>query len=229
MKTRVLISAIALALVSSGASATFFGDSGNEQKQSQGQSQGQSQSSRNTNTNLNANLNSNRNSSSSRSTAVAGAAAGAISGAASYSGGSTSGSSSYAAPSTSQSSSGGNTQSLTYTEAAIPTVTKNYVEHTGTQRIANTPDVGVFAPAPTAPCIVTWGAGGSGPGLGIGLSGWKEDEGCTIREIRRVAADNPAIVKAADEYLLETIAEKRAKQQQRKAGFFAQSKGGFGY
>jgi hypothetical protein len=118
---------------------------------------------------------------------------------------------------------------MVYNEAQIPTVTKSYIEHKGTQRIANTPDIGVFAPAPTAPCIVTWGAGGSGPGLGLGLSGWKEDEGCTVREIRRIAADNPAIVNAADEYLLDAINERREKQKVRKMGWFGQPKGGFGY
>ena len=132
-------------------------------------------------------------------------------------------------PSSAQSSSGGNSQSMVYNEAQIPTVTKSYIEHKGTQRIANTPDIGVFAPAPTAPCIVTWGAGGSGPGLGLGLSGWKEDEGCTVREIRRIAADNPAIVNAADEYLLDAINERREKQKVRKMGWFGQPKGGFGY
>lgn len=209
--------AVSLVLASGIASATFFGEDNSVNNDN-----------RNTNSNVNSNRNTNLNSN--RQGQAQGQAQGQLQGQAQGQAMKQSQSArAVSEGSTASSSSGGNSQSMTYNEAAIPTITKSYIEHKGTQRIANTPDVGVFAPAPTAPCIVTWGAGGSGPGLGLGLSGWKEDEGCTVREMRRIGADNPAIVRAADEYILEDIAIKRTKQLRRKEGFWARQSSPTGY
>jgi hypothetical protein len=110
------------------------------------------------------------------------------------------------------------------------TPARQTVRQEGDLTIRNTPDVNLFTPPPTAPCTVTFGASGSGPGFGLGFSGFKEDEGCTVREYRRVAADNPAITRAADEYILKDIEAKMEKlRKQQRSVFSNPNAGGFGY
>ena len=44
------------------------------------------------------------------------------------------------------------------------------------------PAISSHIPLPTAPCLVAYGAAGSGPGIGLAFGKTSEDEGCTMRE-----------------------------------------------
>jgi hypothetical protein len=60
------------------------------------------------------------------------------------------------------------------------------VRQAGTVRIENTPDAPAIIASPTAVCRVTFGAGGSVPGLGISFGSSVLDEGCDAREDSRL-------------------------------------------
>jgi hypothetical protein len=53
-------------------------------------------------------------------------------------------------------------------------------------RIENTPDTAAIIASPTAVCRVTYGLGGSGPGIGISFGSSVLDEGCHLREVARM-------------------------------------------
>ncbi len=55
-----------------------------------------------------------------------------------------------------------------------------------TMRVENTPDATAIIASPTAVCRVTYGVGGSGPGIGISFGSSVLDEGCDAREDARM-------------------------------------------
>jgi hypothetical protein len=87
------------------------------------------------------------------------------------------------------------------------------------------PNVFVTSPDPTAPCYATGGVGVSGGGWGFGANGSKLDEVCRALEIRRVAADNGALVEKIDGYLeaeVDRLIEKaKPSARSNRGGFFS--------
>jgi hypothetical protein len=63
---------------------------------------------------------------------------------------------------------------------------KQTIEHKGTTRVENTPDAPAIIASPTAVCRVTYGIGGSGPGIGLSFGSSVLDEGCDAREDARL-------------------------------------------
>jgi hypothetical protein len=125
---------------------------------------------------------------------------------------------------TASASNGNQSTSVTFTSPASTTST---VYQAGKTRayIQNTPDVSLFTAQPTAPCIVTGGAAGSGPGLSLAINGGLKDDTCSVLEIRRLAGDNPAILQKTDSILMAELNKIAAKSQPVKRD----TSGGFGY
>ena len=56
----------------------------------------------------------------------------------------------------------------------------------GTVTVKNTPDAAVLIASPTAVCRISFGMGGSGPGIGLSFGSSTLDEGCDAREDARL-------------------------------------------
>ena len=114
----------------------------------------------------------------------------------------------------------------------ISTPANRTLHQSGEVTFRNTPDVFSAPPAPTAPCIVTYGAGGSGPGLGLSLSGGIRDDRCSALEIRRLAGDNATLAAKAEAYLereLDSLLASQAKRNEMNDRKGKRGKPGFGY
>jgi hypothetical protein len=146
-----------------------------------------------------------------QSAANAGAIAGAAAGAIAISGPSASLSSATSGPSTSSATTGASTSSATGGQggvgyggsaaggsatasagsASVGDVNVNVstpaqAAQPSTVTVKNTPDANVLIASPTAVCRISFGAGGSGPGIGLSFGASMLDEGCDAREDARL-------------------------------------------
>jgi hypothetical protein len=116
----------------------------------------------------------------------------AVSGSTSISGANASAVSVSGAQSTSAAIGLGGTANVTVKPVVTPGATNvtvnpsTTINSTAPARIENTPDATVLISSPTAPCRISIGVGGSGPGVGFSIGGSVLDEGCDTREDARM-------------------------------------------